>query len=551
MSRLACFALLLIAGVACAVFSVVAESQTKAPKKAATSIVSGRVTIHGKAAPGIVVGIHSQAFSMPPAPMLKATTDQEGNYRITGIPAGNYQVTPEAAAYVLPNSPGPRMNGKTLILAEGEDVSNIDFSLMRGGVITGKVTDADGRPVIEERIIILSELQTRERGQPPILSNQFQTDDRGIYRLYGIPAGRYKIAVGLADDGSPNQRFGRVAYKRAFYPNATAFEDAEVVEVSEGTEVTGVNITVGRNLPGFAVTGKVIDGETGQPLGGLRFALRAMATDGYSVTGGAAVSNTQGEFRMENITPGKYSVMLVPQLGSEVIADSVPFEVVDQDVMGLLIQTTKGASITGTVVVEGGTNDKSLASKLERLRVSVYVRSENSNMGFGRNSTINADGSFHISGISAGTANFYLSQQDRSLLSTFSILRLERDGIALPRQIEIKSGENVTGVRLVLSYSTGSIRGTINVENGPLPQGANLVVSIRKLEDTGSGYRTYRVDARGRFLIEGLAAGNYELYVTVNAAGRRSSPTKQLINVSEGAVINVDVTVDLKSSLEP
>jgi plasmid stabilization system protein ParE len=46
--------------------------------------------------------------------------------------------------------------GKTVTIAEGETVEKIDFSLVRGGVITGRVTDADGAPVIGQRINLAS-----------------------------------------------------------------------------------------------------------------------------------------------------------------------------------------------------------------------------------------------------------------------------------------------------------------------------------------------------------------------------------------------------------
>ena len=69
-----------------------ANSQTKDLKKPLTGSVSGRITLHGKGAAGIIVGVRTSDFSPQPPPAIKATTDDDGNYRITGIPAGSYQV---------------------------------------------------------------------------------------------------------------------------------------------------------------------------------------------------------------------------------------------------------------------------------------------------------------------------------------------------------------------------------------------------------------------------------------------------------------------------
>ena len=552
MSSLPCYAIVLALIFSCAGLPAAASSQTKTQKKTPTSSVSGRITIHGKGATGIVVGIRNSDFSPQPAPALNATTDLDGNYRITDIPAGNYQVSPIAPAYVVPDLLSSRARGKTLLLAEGEDVQGIDFSLVRGGVITGKVTDADGRPVIEERLTIAPEDQANPRGQmfPAAIAGGFQTDDRGVYRIYGIPAGRYKISVGVADEElSSNVRFGRVVYKRTFYPDASDPNDAGVVEVTEGAEAKNIDITVGRSLPSFAASGRVVDGETGQPVMGFRFGLRRIVNEheaGFMST--FAASNGQGEFRLENVTPGKYVVFIYPQPGSEVRADAVPFEVIDQDVTGLLVKTLKGLTLTGTVVLEGN-YDKSVLAKLTELRLQAYVRDETAYSNSWQESPISADGSFRLSGLGPGTANFSLGAQDRRPPVSFAILRVERDGVVQPRGVEIKAGEQTTGVRIFVSYGSGSIRGVVKLENGPLLPGGQIVVWIKKLGETESNPRPYNLDARGHFLIEGVAAGSYELNVSVNFPGRRAPPTaKQLIDVSEGSATDVVVNLDLKAN---
>jgi hypothetical protein len=395
------------------------------------------------------------------------------------------------------------------------------------------------------------QVNAREQMFPPVISGGFQTDDRGIYRIYGIPAGRYKISVGLAEEDSYSSvRFGRAAYKRTFYPDATDPNDAKIIEIAEGTEATNIDIAVGRNLPSFAASGRVVDGETGQAVKGARFGLRRMVNDREDsfVQGIYPVSNSQGEFRMENITPGKYAIFIAPQAGSEVRADAVLFEVIDQDVTGLLLKTLKGLSISGTVVLDG-IYDKSVFAKLAELRVRAYVRNELS--GSGQDGPINPDGSFRVGGLVAGTANFWLGAQDRRLPVSFAIVRVERDGVVQPRGVEIKAGEQVSGVKLVVSYGTGTIRGEVKLVSGPLPQGVRVAVWIRKAGATAEGYRTYDADSRGHFLIEGVTPGNYDLYVNANVPDRRSTSATQPISVTEGTVSDVVVVLDLKMNPEP
>lgn len=554
MSCLPRYAIILAFVLSCAGFPTKASSQAKTQKKTPTSSVSGRITIHGKGAPGIVVGIRSSDFSQQPPPAFKATTDQEGNYQITNIPPSNYQVSPMAPTYVVVDLVWSTARGKTLLLAAGEDVQGIDFSLVRGGVIAGRVTDADGGPVIEQRLTIVPEDQANLRGQmsPPVVAGAFQTDDRGMYRIYGIPAGRYKISVGVAEqDVSANMRFGRVVYKRTFYPDATDPDAAKVVEVHEGTEATNIDITVGRSLPSFAASGKVVDGESGQPVMSVTLGLRRVVNGREAgVMGILTAPNSQGEFRLENVTPGKYVVFISPQPGSEVRADVVPFEVIDQDVTGLLLKTLKALTITGNVTLDGA-YDKSVFAKLAELRLQAYVRIETAYAGSSQESHINADGSFRFGGLAPGTVNFLLTTQEGRIPISFTILRVERDGVVQPRGVELKAGEETTGLKIIVSYGTGSIRGEVKLENGPLPQGGRVVVWIKRLGDTGSKFRPYNLDARGHFLIEGVAAGSYELNVNANIPGRRTPPSaKQPIEVSDGTVNDVVVTLDLKSNPE-
>jgi hypothetical protein len=437
-----------------------------------------------------------------------------------------------------------RTGGKAVLLGEAEDVQGVDFAIVRGGVIAGKVTDADGRPLIEERINVVPEEQGN-RGQPQAVVARFQTDDRGIYRIYGIPAGRYRIFVGLAeDDPYYSTRIGRVAYKRTYYPDATDPTKAKLIEVNEGSEAPNIDITVGRSLPTFAASGKVVDGETGQPLSGLRFGLRRVVGDreGGFVEGMGAMSNSRGEFRMDNVTPGKYAIFIAGQPDSEVRAEASYFEIVDQDVTGVLVKTAKGLSVSGMVVLDGA-YDKSVFAKLAELRVQAYVRSEIS--GSGQVGSINPDGTFRIGGLLPGTANFWLSADRGRRQSNFNLLRVERDGVVQKHGLEIKPGEQVTGVKLVVGYGAGVVLGEVQFLNGELPAGGRVDLWLKKANDAEANTRPYNIDSRGHFRIEGVAPGDYDLHVNAYLPSGRMVPSKQSISVTEGAV-NVVVILDLK-----
>src|SRR6266850_1414607 len=138
------------------------KSQTSLAKKRPASSISGKVTIKGKGVSGIVVGLRATDSFGQQTSLYKSATDQDGNYRITNVPPGSYRVMPAAPAFVI-SGPG-ELGGKSLIITEGETVEGIDFALNRGGVITGKVIDSEGRPLIEEQISLLPPEADTQRG---------------------------------------------------------------------------------------------------------------------------------------------------------------------------------------------------------------------------------------------------------------------------------------------------------------------------------------------------------------------------------------------------
>ena len=173
--------------------------------------------------------------------MPRTITDFDGNYRLEGVAPGHYVVMPIAPAFVVTDY-SFRSIGKTIVIGSGEHVEGIDFALTRGGVITGKVADSNGRPVIEERVILIQ----ADPAQPAILASpnwprNAVTDDRGIYRIFGVPGGHYKVVVGQTGNGGLESPMRR-AYQQTFYPDTTDQRKATIVEVTEGGEAANIDI---------------------------------------------------------------------------------------------------------------------------------------------------------------------------------------------------------------------------------------------------------------------------------------------------------------------
>ena len=537
-SRLVVAAVLLIVSAA-----VSSWSQT-VPEKGATASISGKVKLKDKAVAGVIVYAEEQnSRGYRQRSNYRGTTDQNGNYRITNVRAGTYSIRPVGSPFALEDY----VTNNEVVISEGENVEDINFSMVPGGVITGKISDPDGKPLVEEYVSIVPV----DPGS--FVSARFQemlhTDDRGIYRAFGLHAGKYKVFVGQ-NESLPGER--GAFHRQTFYPSVTDNAKATVIEVTEGSETTNIDIVVGRPITTFKVSGRVLDAETGKPLVHIRYGV----FQGHGEYGGGSsrvgqdYTNANGEFRLDNVLPGKYVLFIVPE-DSGVRGDNVSFEVVDRDVTDLAIKAGKAATVAGVVVFESGEESKP-GFKFNQVVITGWVDggSEQRFSG-GFSKPVQSDGSFRIGDLRKGRVRFSLASPTRND-KQIQVVRVERDGVVQPSGLILKDGEQVTGLRLVLKFLTGAIHGQIKIEGDELP-GTRMTVWINYLDDTRQGEShsignsSPQLDSRKRFTVEGLAAGTYEVNVAVFDPSRQD--TNRVVQQQVTVVDNVasDVTITIKA----
>ena len=507
--------------------------------------IAGLVSVGGRPKSGATVILTKQAQGRP---LTRTVTDADGYYQITNIAPGIYSVTVFAPGFVVAQAPGTHMSsGRTLGVADGERVEGVDFALQRGGVITGRIVDASGQPIVATTVNLTP---LDESGKPTSFSvlnpAMHRTDDKGEYRLYGLQTGRYFVSVG--EDAVPGPiPFPVGFYRRTFYPNVTSQAEASVIQLDEGHEVANIDIKVSSFSRSYSVSGRVFEARTRRPLSGVRFGYVALADDGKPDQRGSraltdGLSTEAGEFRIEGLLPGRYAawgVMLPTDNAANLYSDPINFEIKDADVRGVEIKIRRGASISGQAVFEGKP-DASIVAKLTELFVAADVTPrvvEGLRTDF-IPPKIAADGTFHIGGLRAGTAKLAVAARgDRSI----SLVRIERNGVVVPA-IDLQEGEDVTGVRLILVSSTGSVRGQVSIEDGKLPAGLFVIGQRDDLKITW----TAEVDERGYFMRDGLPAGEYELTLLQrNTSGNAGTELlKQTVTVNSDSQSQVTLTLN-------
>ncbi|MEP7338113.1 MAG: carboxypeptidase-like regulatory domain-containing protein, partial [Acidobacteriota bacterium] len=486
------------------------------PQKEATASIAGVVTLKSEPVRGVPITLQIQRPQTPvrtqPAP---AKTDANGRFRITGLSAGQYIVGALAPGFVADSTPSYGFSGKTLNISEGEAIENLELTLKPGGVITGHVTDAKGEPVVEINVRLARVLEGGVTGQAPqpVNSNAYRTDDRGVYRIFGLPAGKYKVSVGV----STREGFffplpgSRAFIPETFHPDTTDESQARIIELEDGQEATGVDIKTAEANRAYEISGRVVDANGGKPLAGLSLTMGTYDKDGRLNGGwssGAWRSEATGEFQFTGVRPGRHAVFIDNRDGkSELYSEPTSVEVIDGDVSGVEIRAQPGASINGTVVIEG-TTDPAVLAKRSQVRLNINA-DPFTHFGQSRNIRVIADGSFHFGGIPAGKFRFSHYSGQLGL----SLLRVERNSEQfINSTVEIRQGEQLTGVRVVLGYGNAALRGQVKIVGGTLPDGFRLVVNLRRI----GGPTIYSndnapVDERGRFFAPGLMPGDYEL----------------------------------------
>ncbi|MGH9943009.1 MAG: carboxypeptidase regulatory-like domain-containing protein [Pyrinomonadaceae bacterium] len=515
-----------------------AASAQTAQNAQATGVVAGRVT-DGESRPfaGVALVLLPAEIGPHHRPVARATTDVGGYYRMTGVPAGRYRLHPLAPNLYAPGTPGAGLIGeRTVNLSVGEEIENEDVKLEPGSVITGRVTDAEGRPIIGERVTIAWAMQQRGRvfaGFVLPLYN-FETDDRGVYRVYGLPPGRFYVSVGQDQEsgivltGAPGRH-----YARTYYPDATEAARAKAVELGSGGEASGVDISAGESPPGYQASGRVVDAATGKPMARVALSVGELR-DGQNQVGYYSRDGTQsdenGDFILKNIPPGRFVVFAANDGQGTSYSEAVPFRVADGDVSGLVVPVYPGVTVSGALVPsnDAARLDFTKLGQMMLLVVNAPAEKKGVQPPTGVNVRVGADGSFRAGGLRPGKVQFMLQRWGAP--QGLTIMGVERDGVSQPEGFEIKAGEQVSGVRINVVTGVTTLRGQVEVrrEDQPAVLPEDLIVSVeaRRVGATGPQWNNPRagVDARGRFVFEGLVGGEYELTLSGWHAGPPGAP---------------------------
>jgi len=173
----------------------------RAPAPQSTATVQGTVVKQGTGEPlsKATVSLYHEH-----GPLFVAITDSEGNFSISNVTPGEYQLTASRLGYVRAEYGDRASNGcgTPVVLIAGQRLTNARISMWPDSVISGHLYDTDREGMSAVSVSALKYAYENGRRILTIVQT-VQTNDLGEFRLFGLPPGRYYVAVALLSTKSP------------------------------------------------------------------------------------------------------------------------------------------------------------------------------------------------------------------------------------------------------------------------------------------------------------------------------------------------------------
>ena len=518
-----------------------AIAQTSSAQKPDT--ISGRVVNEsGRPLPNAGVTLRRPG-SMGPG-NITTTTDGEGKFELSGLQPVNYQVF----AYLLGYIQLRRALDDTQadVYRPGDSVTLV---LTKGGVITGTVTNQAGEPVAGVNV---RAQMVHAANHPPFPYNPNNsadlTDDRGIYRIFGLPEGNYVVWVGRGGELTYSPNIDPFDSDVPTYAPASTRDTAQEFIVRAGTEVNGVDIHF-RGVSGHAVSGIARGTDGNQPL---PFAIFLTAASGHAWMTRAFQDPNDRGFIFHGVDDGDYSIAAISERKDGELMSSAAkhIKVRGADVSGVELVVQPLSSIAGRVVLEE-TKTTECSDKQRPVFDETLISAQSNDTprptAWFSGSLANPDERGNVLLKNLAPGRYYFSTQYLAkdwYLKSVSVLPPETATIkggtpldAARTWTTLKPGDRLNGLTITLAQGAASLRGHIALGKGEtLGEKLHVYLVPAEKEAADDPLRFYgaAVTAAGKVVLNNLAPGRY-LVLAQGAMDESPSPLTRLRSPDEKA----------------
>jgi len=502
-----------------------------------------------------------------------AVADEVGKFELTSLAEGRYVLSVTKAAHVeasfgaiVAGAPGVPVH-----LADGAVVSGIRLELHKGSVVSGQVLALDGVPLPWHRVELFR--VTRSGSRESV--SKVVSDDRGEFRAFGLPAGRYAVCVSRT--------------RMAFDSGATSLSEQQVDELlaslAKGQQPTAADVRSTRGLeahhegvscvgdsPGTEI--ELAPGQAKEGLSVLVLPIQLSRVSGFahrastvmlmpaSLNVGMAPRESRvdatGRFAIDGVVAGNYR--LVAMSTSPVVeAGVVDLAVSGGDVEGVAIVVNPLVPVAGRIVSGEGTAPIAPSG----LRVNLTRNIENASATRSSTSSIKtlivepsaqvrSDGTFVFQGVLPGAYRIRIQGlQSGWRLRSLSIGNQRLEGATL--NVTHQSGD-MDLVALVDASQTG-VAGDVTAAVH-LRASDHMVLAFPRDRATWGDSTVFKLaapDQRGHYELNGMSAGAYWIVaappMSVGALLDRSDVLEALvqranpIELADGVMLNVPLNI--------
>ena len=555
--------LLFLAIICCPLIAAAQEEKPEKPK--GDSIISGHAIYADTGRPVRRASVMLYT-DLNRSPSRTTPANARGEFRFNEVVAGSYFVVAEVPGIVSPSSAfsitelgigGSHYTEYTRVTVDGKNASRCEIKVVRGGTIKGTITYDDKEPVVNARVIVY-----RRGGDTvaPFFLPPVTTNDRGMYRVDGLPEGEYFVGLvngdAAAASGTGNAR-DVTGLTNAFYPGVRSLAEAKAVQVHSGSEVSDISFTLNddelreisgivkwRGSDGPIVEGGLslrrkddMDAEVSRPDllrlasdtendGGFIFGMLPYVMMSLPAT---EKVNEKGEWNFKDVPPGTYIAtgfaQLRPRPGSgekkekdpdpsqppptmemdpRFVTRQVELTVDHEDLKNITIELSEGGRILGVVVAADSTPVPPVMISVNQKGVDSFM------LNMPRSSE--PDGTFMIDAVPAGEI---LIDAEVPRGSGFYIKSITLGSQDLMREpLRMAEGAEVSGIRVTLDSGLATVTGRAQSSEGGSPVGGAevlLVPADPALWHLQSLHFFKTTDANGAFRLE-CPPGDYLLF---------------------------------------
>jgi hypothetical protein len=514
-------------------------AQTSSAQEAKPGTISGMVVNQsGRPLPNARISLRRWGLMEPES--IHTTTDREGKFEVSGLQTVNYQIFAYLEGYV--SLLRDLDDTQPAVYRAGDSVTLV---LTKSGVITGAVTNQAGEPIVGVNVRAL--MVPAANRFPNAYSRTGQadlTDDRGIYRIYGLPEGTYVVWAGGGGEENYSSNVDPFADDIPTYAPASTRDTAQEIIVRAGAETNGVDIQY-RGGSGHAVSGSA-RGPEGTQLPGFGIFMTSVSGPGWQ-TRSSQGANDRG-FVFQGVDDGDYSVTAVSQSpdGELMFSDPKQIKVRGADVTGVELIVQPTSSVSGRVVLEetktAECSDKQRPIFTETL-VSALI---NQPTRWLLSPTANADerGNVLLKNLLPGRYFFTTQYFAKDwYLKSLSFAPSETANTKAGKPLDaartwttLKPGDRLNGLTIILAQGAASLRGQIALSDGEsLAEKMNVYLVPAEKEAADNPLRFYveSVTAEGKVSLNNLAPGRYLVFA--QEATEPMSPSTKLRSPDETA----------------